>query len=104
VCVLEELLVRNTIRDTWNEATRVKNSAGAAAASIGEEVIPAEVIPTVVATSAENQLPPPRLQDKRKKQRKVWWRWTERLHGSEMLRQKVSHQSDPFKYHSILAR
>lgn len=66
MCVWEELLLQNTIPDTWNEATRVKNSAGAAAASIEEEAVPA-----VVATSAEGQLQSPRSQDEQKEAEKA---------------------------------
>jgi len=66
MCVWEELLFQNTIPDTWNEATRVKNSAGAAAASIEEEAVPA-----VVATSAESQLQSPRSQDEQKEAEKA---------------------------------
>ncbi|KAG0131066.1 hypothetical protein HOY82DRAFT_349408 [Tuber indicum] len=66
MCVWEEILLQNTIPDTWNEATRVKNSAGAAAASIEEEAVPA-----VVATSAEGQLQNPRSQDEQKEAEKA---------------------------------
>ncbi|RPB00949.1 hypothetical protein L873DRAFT_1678406 [Choiromyces venosus 120613-1] len=65
MCVWEEILLQNTIPDTWNEATRVKNSAGAAAASIEEEAVPA------VVTSAESQPQNPRSQDEQKEAEKA---------------------------------
>ncbi|PWW73889.1 hypothetical protein C7212DRAFT_213953 [Tuber magnatum] len=66
MCVWEEILLQNAIPDTWNEATRVKNSAGAAATSIDEEAVPA-----AVATSAESQLQGPRSQDELKEAEKA---------------------------------
>lgn len=40
LCVWEEILLQNGIPDTWNEATRVKDSATATAAAIEEGAVP----------------------------------------------------------------
>lgn len=43
MCVWEEILLQNSIPDTWNEATRVKTAAGIAAAAEEEAALPAAV-------------------------------------------------------------
>lgn len=43
MCVWEEILLQNSIPDTWNEATRVKTAAGVAAAAEEEAALPAAV-------------------------------------------------------------
>jgi len=82
MCIWEEILLQNTTPDTWNEATRVKNSAGAATAGLGGGAVPA-----VVATSAGSQLQSPRSQDEQKEAEKAVVERDGKTPCSEMLRQ-----------------
>jgi E3 ubiquitin-protein ligase HUWE1 len=65
MCVWEEILLQNTIPDTWNEATRVKGSTGTAVGTIEEESIPA-----AATTSPEGQSQGARSQDEQKEAEK----------------------------------
>lgn len=67
MCVWEEILLQNSIPDTWNEATRVKTAAGSAAAAEEEAALPA----AVASASAEIAGQGPKSQDEQKEAEKA---------------------------------
>lgn len=66
MCVWEEMLLQNTIPDTWNEATRVKNSAAATLPAVEEEAVPITGV-----TSSESQGQGTQSQDEQKEEEKA---------------------------------
>lgn len=53
MCVWEEILLQNSIPDTWNEATRVKTAGGIAAAAEEEAALPAAVASVAAEISSQ---------------------------------------------------
>lgn len=54
MCVWEEILLQNSIPDTWNEATRVKTVGGIAAAAEEEAALPAAVVSVTAETPSHD--------------------------------------------------
>lgn len=67
MCVWEEILLQNSIPDTWNEATRVKTVGGIAAAAEEEAALPA----AVVSVTAEIPSHDAKSQDEQKEAEKA---------------------------------
>lgn len=67
MCVWEEILLQNSIPDTWNEATRVKTAGGITAAAEEEAALPA----AVVSVTAETPNQDAKSQDEQKEAEKA---------------------------------